>query len=424
MNQEKSLTRLKIVLGISLISISILVPVGSMFSGVYVMFNDGELLPDGRVMICQYEIWRFMDQDLPGQRDSVLFVEPDGRVSMRLGEPNIIMDRPHEALMLDNGNVLIADTHNDRIIEVTMENKIAWEYNIRDLNWTEVDPVFTADNLVNNFVGDDWSHVNDVELTWKNGSQYMLVSCRNFDMVFEVNYTSAHKSNITKAMDITWYYGFPGNWSLIKQQHNADYLSNGNIMVADSENGRCLEINYTSKQVAWETPESLDLYWPRDCDVNPANESLVLITDSLNHRVIEYDRDNDVITWKYSQDIIQPYQSDYLGDDRIIIADGVGGNVLIINKSTNQIIWEYSAPMGSRQFIQISVFFIMLVLATSIVFLVIDKVKHDKGKKKIYWFNLASCVFWLVFLFIIFLYPQSMLKPIILTIDKLIRGNN
>ncbi|MHA1849079.1 MAG: hypothetical protein ACTSXU_15655, partial [Promethearchaeota archaeon] len=64
MNQEKSLTRLKIVLGISLISISILVPVGSMFSGVYVMFNDGELLPDGRVIICQYEIWRFMDQDL------------------------------------------------------------------------------------------------------------------------------------------------------------------------------------------------------------------------------------------------------------------------------------------------------------------------------------------------------------------------
>ena len=53
-------------------------------------------------------------------------------------------------------------------------------------------------------------------------------------------WTAARQKNWADVFDITWYFGFPGNHSLLNHQHNADYLDNGNIIVADSENQRII----------------------------------------------------------------------------------------------------------------------------------------------------------------------------------------
>ncbi|MHA1681223.1 MAG: aryl-sulfate sulfotransferase [Promethearchaeota archaeon] len=418
--------KLKILVGVALTMVSVFLPVLSIFNGIYVMYNDAEVLPDGNIMFCQYEIWRYQDQSKPGQRDAVVIVDPNGNVVRKIGDPAVILDRPHEALLIDTGNILIADTHNDRIVEINdTNNAVDWTYNLRLINWTVVnETLFPADSIINNFEGDDWSHVNDVDIINRSGSQYILVSSRNHDIIFEVNYTSARLKSTPDPADITWYYGAPGRWDLIKQQHNPDYLPNGNIIISDSENGRCIEVNYTTKKITWDTTTAVDLYWPRDCDQNPYDPDLYLITDSLHHRVIEFNRSSNKTTWTYSGTLIQPYQADYVTEDTIIISDGVGGRVILLNKTTKQITWDYQTTIGSNEFILTITIPIIITLAITFSFMLYDKVKRGLGKKKIkYWFNIGSLIFWLTFLVIITMAPQNIVKQIALTIDALIRGN-
>jgi len=49
-----------------------------------------------------------------------------------------------------------------------------------------------------------------------------------------------------------------GNHSILQRQHNPDYLSSGNIIIADSENNRIIQVNYTTKNVEWIYQGGLD----------------------------------------------------------------------------------------------------------------------------------------------------------------------
>ncbi|MBD3187588.1 hypothetical protein GF325_12210, partial [Candidatus Bathyarchaeota archaeon] len=59
---EKRYNYFKLFLALGLTSLAVILPITTMFKGIFVMYNDGELLDDGRIMLCQYEIWRFRDQ--------------------------------------------------------------------------------------------------------------------------------------------------------------------------------------------------------------------------------------------------------------------------------------------------------------------------------------------------------------------------
>jgi hypothetical protein len=245
--------------------------------------------------------------------------------------------QPHETLELSNGHILIADTGYDRVIEIDYPNKdIIWEWKPELINWSEVNPIWDSNHYYNNPIIFDWTHLNDIEFKNYGSWNACLISIRNFDMILEINYTAEIVGPSNSPDNVIWYYGDYGNHSLLNHQHNPDYLDNGNIIIADSENNRILEVNYTTKEVIWSYQNGLD--WPRDADELPNGN--LLVTDSLHNRIIEIDRKTKEIVWKYHGDLINPYEADLLQNGNILIGNGIGGVVYEINRNGIEI-WRH-----------------------------------------------------------------------------------
>ena len=244
---------------------------------------------------------------------------------------------PHEIEELPNGHILIADTGFDRLIEVNYPNKdIIWSWEPSKINWTEVNPKWNSTHYYNNPIAYDWTHLNDVDYKDYGSWNACLISIRNFDLIVEVNYT-AELLSPNDPNNIVWYYGDYGNYSIIRHQHNPDYLSDGNLILSDSENNRIIMIDYNTKELLWEYEN--DLNWPRDAD-ELANGN-ILITDSFNGRILEVDRNTKEVVWRYWKDIVVPYESDQLPNGNILVSNGLGGVVYEINYDTKTIVWRY-----------------------------------------------------------------------------------
>jgi hypothetical protein len=87
--------------------------------------------------------------------------------------------------------------------------------------------------------------------------------------------------------EIVWRLGRDGAHDVLHEQHNPDLLrgpgGRPTVLVSDSENDRVVEYTYDG---TWNRTWVLTgLNWPRDADRLPNGNTLV--TDTLNHRVIE-----------------------------------------------------------------------------------------------------------------------------------------
>ncbi|MHA1890935.1 MAG: aryl-sulfate sulfotransferase [Promethearchaeota archaeon] len=185
---------------------------------------------------------------------------------------------PHDADMLDNGNLLITDTRNDRVIEVDSNGNLVWEWNV----WDYFDVSDARDGT---------SHVNDADRL-PNGNT--LISVRNLDTVVEVNPKG----------DVVWMYGRMANSSEILGQHNPTRLTNGDTLICDSEHNRLVEINLTGN-ITWTynptQPYGHPLGWVRDADLLPNNH--VLIGDGYKFindisRILEINKETGDILWE------------------------------------------------------------------------------------------------------------------------------
>jgi hypothetical protein len=253
----------------------------------------------------------------------------------------------HEAEMLPNGNVIVADTAIGRVFEIDINNpdNIVWEWDPTDpddVNWTEVaiDAGWSQEALeyVQNPHG-DWTHTNDAE--WINGTRLgrtydsIMISIRNFNLILEVNYT--------ETKEIIWYYGEPEDYNTLNHQHNPDIRDNGNIIICDSENRRIIEINYTTKELVWEFHLDFpngELRWARDCD--DIGNGTYMITDSNNGRVFFVDRETRKITKEFGGwYLAQPYESDYIeidGRHWILVGDTPSTAIILIDPESDAFI--------------------------------------------------------------------------------------
>ena len=286
-------------------------------------------------------------------RGSVVIVTPQNTVVWRCGLSEFFV---HDADMLPNGNVMIADTLGDRVFEVDINDptQIVWEWNARDhsdINWTDfgISNGWNASALEvvkNQSISEHlWTHLNDVDFI--NGSYYgksynsVLISLCHFDMVVEVNYSSSK--------EIVWSYGEPGKEALINDQHNPDMLPNGNVVICDSLRGRVIEVDYDTKEVVWDYtsdgPEG-PLWWNRDCDY--VNDSLYLMTDSNNRRLLLVNRNTMAVERIYqSFSLVQPYEADLVeidGQMLILVGDPVFNVVTFIDFETGLYIGALGFP--------------------------------------------------------------------------------
>ncbi len=110
-----------------------------------------------------------------------------------------------------------------------------------------------------------------------------------------------------------WTLGEEDNYDILNEQHNPDYIpeSEGGpaVIIGDSENNRVIE--YQRQDGEWvETWKWRDaqMQWPRDADRLPNGHTLV--SDSNGNRVFEVDEEGEVV---WSVNIAFPYESERLG---------------------------------------------------------------------------------------------------------------
>jgi outer membrane protein assembly factor BamB len=219
----------------------------------------------------------------------------------------------HDADRLPNGQTVIIDMGKNRVFTVDQSGTITWEWSaIENLGkgsafWEQHVEGTAREDHTYTGPDQDWTHMNDVDRL-ENGN--FLLSIRNFDVLVEVD---PETDNLVRVV------GEPGNQSIMHEQHNPHYLGESDhVLVADSENDRIVEYDTETKAETWryEGPGQDDrLAWPRDADRLPNGNTL--IADSRNFRVLEVNETGSVV-WMHDmrdQRAIA-YDADRLGPDR------------------------------------------------------------------------------------------------------------
>jgi len=352
-----------------------------------VVYHDVDRRDNGNTFICISTLGEVfnhqnrIDNQIPVEKNSphhkIVEVNKQGKVVWDF----FGLAFSHELLQLDNNHILVADTAYDRIIEINYPNKdIIWSWEPAKIDWSKVNPKWDNDHYYNNPLEYEWTHLNDVEYKNYGTWEACLISIRNFDLIVEINYTAEKIGPSNDPDNIVWYFGDFEDYSLLRQQHNPDYLENGNIIVSDSENDRIIEIDYNTKKIIWKFDTGLS--WPRDADELPNGN--IMITDTFHNRIIEISKEDKEIIWSYKGDLFVPYEADRLDNGNTIISNGYGGVCFEINEK-GQIIWRYGISF-EKSIIYMNLIIISAILSCAIIFQYKKMKKSElnhKGKKKI-----------------------------------------
>ena len=206
----------------------------------------------------------------------------------------------HDVDLIDGDQLLVANMRqyengvsNDRLLVYDRpSDEVVWEWTFHEHYPNSTDGGFRA----------DWSHVNDVD---KVDEGRYLASPRNFDQVILVNRSTK---------EIEYRLGGDDDHDRLFEQHNPDFFIDEDgtptILVADSENDRVVE--YEKRGDDWECTWTVgegQFTWPRDADRLPNGNTLVV--DSMNHRVVEVTPQGEIVWEFYSP--WAPYDVERIG---------------------------------------------------------------------------------------------------------------
>lgn len=219
----------------------------------------------------------------------------------------------HDAELLDDGSVVVADMEYERIFLLNQDNEMVWQWNAS--SFYERPPDVTTR---------DWLHINDVDAI---GNERFMISVRNSHQILIIERGEGVVEVINEELE-----GFEqctangalydanddgdvicGDPSIMAGQHNPHWLDNETVLVADSLNNRIVELEEQDNGTwipTWtvETVDDVRLDWPRDADRLPNGNTV--ITDSLNDRVVTV-APNGSVVWSMSADGL-PYEADLL----------------------------------------------------------------------------------------------------------------
>ncbi len=219
----------------------------------------------------------------------------------------------HDVERVGDGQFLMTDMENERIA-IIEDGETVWEWRGESFYDAPDDPTTT-----------DWLHINDVDaidegrylVSVRNANQILVVE-RGEGVVEVVNEDDGDDSSCTQSNQLRDADGDGdvrcGDPDVLYHQHNPQWLGDGAILVADSDNNRVVELHRNASTDEWEVAWELDsaggipFDWPRDADRLANGHTLV--TDTLNKRLVEVD-ENGTVLWSAPVDRI-PYEAERL----------------------------------------------------------------------------------------------------------------
>ncbi len=277
--------------------------------------------------------------------------------------PKEVALQPKDTTALGGYNVLIADRGNNRLIEVTPDKKIVWQYKF---------------NLPKPGLGADDSFFTDDGKT-------IIVNLEEYHVIELIDYQSKK---------VTWTYGVPNVPSSkdgsLNTPDDAYRLPNGDVIVADIKNCRVIEVapdkhivhqygqtkkcsnqdgylnkpngdtplknghilisniigrNLIELDENWQPVFTMNLpvKYPSDPQLTQAGN--ILISDySTPGKIVEVSRQGSIV-WQYTDDgkvkLNKPSLAIELPNGNILTNDDFNHRVIVIDKQTEQIVWQY-----------------------------------------------------------------------------------
>lgn len=155
----------------------------------------------------------------------------------------------HESLTLPNGHLLVCTPINDSVREVDWDGNVYWEWNKASsiLPYSEQDisnlgadsPFEEPLYLVSQYYGKGSICLNSAQVL--PGGHHLL-SLRNANLVVELDENN----------EVIWSFGS----LVLKHQHHATKLDNGNVLIHDTCNKRVIEVA-PDHEIVWEFSEGM-----------------------------------------------------------------------------------------------------------------------------------------------------------------------
>ncbi len=265
-------------------------------------------------------LWRFRTK-IQTEVWSELYDESDVPPAVDIS-PEELAKQPSAMEALGGYNVLIADRGNNRLIEVTPDKKIIWQhfFNVPAPGLGADDAFFT------------------------DGGKSVIVNLEEFQLIEIIDYAS--KATL-------WRYGIAGKPGKkdgeLNTPDDAYKLPNGNVIVADIRNCRVIEItpdkriihSYGVAKMCDDKPGHLN----KPNGDTPLKNGHILISNIVGHTLVEIDEN-----WHPVFTMVLPVQ--YPSDPQmtkagnILVADySTPGKIVEVTKS-GEIVWEYAGESG------------------------------------------------------------------------------
>jgi len=271
-------------------------------------YHDVSRLDDGRVL-ASYAIG--------GQQSCGRYTAPCAETGFRLLTPEPANDTAraagqwsypvrtlpnsevHDAERLPGGDYLVVGMDRERIMVIDADfRRVETLWNASEYYDAPADPT-----------REDWLHMNDVD---RLPDGRIMVSVRNANqiVILAENATGWHVDEVINA---------DSDPTVIRGQHNPQWLGPGAVLVADSGNDRVVELHRNDSTGAWEpvwavtSANGILFAWPRDAD-RLANGHTV-ITDSRNNRLVEVDETGATVGAQSVPAL--PYEADVGGTEPV-----------------------------------------------------------------------------------------------------------
>lgn len=280
--------------------------------------------------------------------------------------------------------ILVADQQNDRILEITPDKRIVWRYPA---------PQTTAPSRSYGTSGDDAFFTPD------GGS--LVTNDEDGGTIIRIDYYTRQ---------VTWHFGVPGHLgggpTHLNYPDDAYQLPGGNTIVADIRNCRELTISPAAKIIAeWGSPqtgycktdpakglygypngdtplpngdilmsfisgdriallspaghvlwnvESPDLHGGYVSDAQPLPNGDVLVCGyGKPGSVIEFDPHTGRVVWEYyvtsgPGELNHPSYATQLSNGNILLNDDDNNRVLVIDRATKRIVWQYGTGVAGK----------------------------------------------------------------------------
>lgn len=317
--------------------------------------SDMQVLKGGHFLITDTDNHRVIEVN---QDEEIVwqFGNPENKLGSGYGSHANQLNAPTQAFRLPNGNTLISDSENRRVIEVNPDKEIVWIF----------------DTGIEKASGGAFSFIPNRLIRMGNGNTvvfsplYVIEVTRLLRPLYLYQYATLQKSpdyeklrsESDKIVELSTKPSTERINEMARQAAHSYVTTKANLLdmelpLIDKQENRVYIIN-RQKQIIWRfgeshprSPEFIER--PQYVQISEREDSEVLLTDTDRHRVIRIYRPTKEILWQYGEAGVMGSRPGLLGHPRsavptpaghILITDQYSGRVLEVNE-LKQILWSF-----------------------------------------------------------------------------------